>query len=83
MGQPTKRLDGCNKKQKQGKKGAGKVPKRTENRCERGQPTKRKVGCKILVNRTANKRHVWLQIKGQRGQRGVDKKRTKMEEKTG
>ena len=68
---------------KNGKKEAGKVPKRAENRCERGQPTKRKVGCKILVNRTANKRHVWLQIKGQRGQRRVEKKRAKKEGKTG
>ena len=62
---------------KKGKKGAGKVPKRAENRCERGQPTKRKVGCKILVNRTANKRHVWLQIKGERGKRRVEKREKK------
>ena len=48
-----------------------------ENGCERGQPTKRKVGFKILANRTAKQREVWLQKKGERGQRGVEKKREK------
>ena len=68
---------------KNGKKEAEKVPKSAENRCERGQKTKRKFGSKILVNRTANKRHAWLQIKGEREQRRVEKKRAKKEGKTG
>ena len=42
---------------------AAKVPKMAENGCERGQPTKRKVGCKISANRIAKQREVWLQIK--------------------
>ena len=67
---------------KKGKKRAGKVPKRTENRCERGQPTKRKVGSKILANMTVKQRQVWLQIKGERGLRRVEKKRAKKEGKT-
>ena len=40
-----------------------KVPKMAENGCERGQSTKRKVGCKIMRNRTAKQRKGWLQIK--------------------
>ena len=52
-----------------------------ENKCERGQPTKRKVGCKILANMTAKQRQVWLQIKGERGQRRVEKKREKKQRK--
>ena len=79
--------DGCRPERKRGlkkgKKEAEKVPKRAENGCERGQPTKRKVGCKIWANRTDNKRQVWLQIKGERGQRRVEKKRTKKQGKTG
>ena len=39
---------------------AAKVPKMAENGCERGQPTKKKVGCKNLPNRTAKQREVWL-----------------------
>ena len=45
-----------------------KVPKKAENGGERGQPTKRKVGCKIMRNRTAKQREEWMQQKGQRGQ---------------
>ena len=85
--QPSRKKDGYKSERKRGlkkgKKEAGKVPKRAENGCERGQPTKRKVGCKIWANRTANKRVVWLQIKGERGQRRVEKKRAKNERKIG
>ena len=47
-----------------------KVPKMAENGCERGQPTKRKVGFKILANRTAKQRQVWLQINGEAAKSG-------------
>ena len=50
--------------------------------CERGQPTKKKVDCKFLSNRTAKQRQVWLQIKGERGQRRVEKKRAKKTRKS-
>ena len=39
------------------------MPKNAENWGERGQPTKREVGCKIIRNRTARQREEWLQIK--------------------
>ena len=85
-GQPSRKKDGCKSERKRGlKKGKKKVekgPKRAENGCERGQPTKRKVGCKILENKTAKQRQVWLQIKGERGQRRVEKKRAKKQGKT-
>ena len=55
-GQPSRKKDECKTKRKRGlkkgKKEAEKGPKRAEN----GQPTKRKVGCKILANRTAKQR---------------------------
>ena len=77
--QPSRKRDGCKSERKRGlkknKKGAGKVPKRSENKGERGQPTKRKVGSKILANMTVKQRQVWLQIKGERGQRRVEEKR--------
>ena len=86
-GQSSKKKDGCKSERKRGlikgKKGAEKVPKMAENKFERGQPTKRKVGCKILTNKIAKQSEVWLQIKGERGQRRVEKKRTKKQGKTG
>ena len=48
---------------KKGGKQAQKVPKKAENGGGKGQPTKRKVGFKIMRNRTAKQREEWLQIK--------------------
>ena len=59
--------DGCKKQGKQAKKSAKKwpqkMPKNAENWGERGQPTKREVGCKIIRNRTARQREECLLIK--------------------
>ena len=67
-GQPTKKWKMAAKKQgkqaqKSAKKWPQKMPKNAENWGERGQPTKKEVGCKIIRNRTARQREEWLQIK--------------------
>ena len=61
---------------------AAKVQNMAENGCERGQPIKTKVGCKILANRTTKRMQAWLQIKRERRQRRVGKKRAKKQGKT-
>ena len=57
------------------------MPKVAENDGERGQPTRRKVGCKKWGNGTAKQRERWLQTKGKRGQPTRGKLAAKNEEK--
>ena len=63
------------------KKWPQKVPKVAENGGERGQPTKKKVGCKKVRNGAAKQEERWLQKFGKTGQPTRRKVAAKFEEK--